>query len=142
MALPKMVVSQGGSLFSKTRLCHFFSAGACTRGSDCSFAHDEAELVSQPNLLKTKLCKIYASTGVCDNANCRFAHGKHEMLKLPVVRGRKGKKQQMSSKLPKPDRDGIVTHGAGHEIVQDDVGLLISVAMLNQDVPMCLRFSV
>eukprot|EP00450_Noctiluca_scintillans_P012638 CAMPEP_0194490264 /NCGR_PEP_ID=MMETSP0253-20130528/9542_1 /TAXON_ID=2966 /ORGANISM="Noctiluca scintillans" /LENGTH=123 /DNA_ID=CAMNT_0039330873 /DNA_START=29 /DNA_END=397 /DNA_ORIENTATION=+ len=122
MALSKTVVSQGDSLFSKTRMCHFFSVGACTRGSDCSFAHDETELVGRPNLSKTKLCRMYTSTGECSDAYCRFAHGRDELLKLPVARGRKGKKQQIPSKFSEPSRGGIATHVGAHDIVQDDVG--------------------
>ena len=40
----------------KTQLCKFFAVGACTRGSNCAFAHGAAQLREQPDFSKTRLC--------------------------------------------------------------------------------------
>lgn len=43
----------------KTKLCKHFQNGQCQFGSNCTFAHNEAELVNAPNLAKTRLCKAF-----------------------------------------------------------------------------------
>mmetsp|Transcript_52264 Transcript_52264/g.122349 ORF Transcript_52264/g.122349 Transcript_52264/m.122349 type:complete len:643 (-) Transcript_52264:178-2106(-) len=74
-------VSSGGRLraFAKTKLCKFNLIGACTRGSDCKFAHSEIELLPQPDLTCTKLCKAILETGECTDPMCSFAHRIEEL---------------------------------------------------------------
>ena len=64
----------------KTRLCKFFVAGACTRGSSCAFAHGASQLRDQPDFSKTRLCADFAEAGWCvAGQKCQFAHGKSEL---------------------------------------------------------------
>mmetsp|Transcript_34321 Transcript_34321/g.80297 ORF Transcript_34321/g.80297 Transcript_34321/m.80297 type:complete len:624 (-) Transcript_34321:104-1975(-) len=73
--------SSGGRLraFAKTKLCKFHLIGACTRGSDCKFAHSKNELLPQPDLTCTKLCKAILETGECTDPECSFAHRIEEL---------------------------------------------------------------
>ncbi|CAD7930539.1 unnamed protein product [Amoebophrya sp. A25] len=36
-------------------MCKFFLRGTCSKGHECMFAHDEADLQRLPDLQKTKL---------------------------------------------------------------------------------------
>jgi len=68
----------GRELFSKTKMCKFYRVGKCTKGSQCPWAHDPAELQVAPDLRRTKICKELISTGRCTSADCNFAHSKEE----------------------------------------------------------------
>mmetsp|Transcript_84584 Transcript_84584/g.217947 ORF Transcript_84584/g.217947 Transcript_84584/m.217947 type:complete len:275 (+) Transcript_84584:75-899(+) len=65
--------------FQKTKLCKFHVLGVCTRGDQCSWAHDQDELKALPDFFRTKLCHTYLSKGVCKNVECRYAHGYNEL---------------------------------------------------------------
>jgi hypothetical protein len=73
----------------KTKLCSFFQQGRCRYGKKCAFAHDPAELASQPDLSKTSLC-IAWSAGTCEHSaeECRFAHGNDELR--PSLQAKQG----------------------------------------------------
>jgi len=62
----------------KTKMCMHYLKGKCRYGPDCSYAHNEVELMHRPNLRKTRLCKNY-EMGACDNPHCAFAHGGEEL---------------------------------------------------------------
>eukprot|EP00929_Paragymnodinium_shiwhaense_P052792 TRINITY_DN2643_c0_g1_i1.p1 TRINITY_DN2643_c0_g1~~TRINITY_DN2643_c0_g1_i1.p1 ORF type:complete len:565 (+),score=108.15 TRINITY_DN2643_c0_g1_i1:168-1862(+) len=72
------------AVFQKTKMCKFHILGACARGTNCLFAHDEAELNPLPDLSRTKLCKTLIATGRCDDPNCRYAHREEELKESPV----------------------------------------------------------
>ena len=64
----------------KTRLCKFFTMGACTRGSSCAFAHGPEQLRDQPDYSKTRLCADFVQRGRCSRGQaCPFAHGRNEL---------------------------------------------------------------
>lgn len=68
----------------KTKLCKFYSKGACTRGDDCTFAHSHRELHQQPDLFKTSLCATFVTNGTCHRAaRCKFAHFEGELRDRP-----------------------------------------------------------
>ncbi|CAE7522295.1 Zfp36l1 [Symbiodinium necroappetens] len=71
-------------LVQRTIMCKFFRAGLCKRGSGCTFAHDEAELLSAPDLYKTSLCSKFQRSHYCKKGDrCRYAHGTEELRELP-----------------------------------------------------------
>lgn len=64
----------------KTKMCAYFRKGRCSRGADCTFAHNPAELNSRPNLSKTRLCIPFQHSGTCMmGMACRFAHDESEL---------------------------------------------------------------
>ncbi|CAE7201808.1 Zfp36 [Symbiodinium natans] len=64
----------------KTRLCKFFTMGACTRGASCAFAHGPDQLRDQPDYSKTRLCADFVELGKCvEGKACKFAHSKSEL---------------------------------------------------------------
>jgi len=71
--------------FKKTVVCRFFLNNACTRGTNCNFAHNAVELREMPDLWKTAMCKQWKQ-GLCPFSNeyCSFAHGKHEFRISPA----------------------------------------------------------
>eukprot|EP00421_Protoceratium_reticulatum_P013326 CAMPEP_0168381766 /NCGR_PEP_ID=MMETSP0228-20121227/13045_1 /TAXON_ID=133427 /ORGANISM="Protoceratium reticulatum, Strain CCCM 535 (=CCMP 1889)" /LENGTH=531 /DNA_ID=CAMNT_0008394873 /DNA_START=41 /DNA_END=1638 /DNA_ORIENTATION=+ len=71
-------------LCRKTKLCRFYTAGACTRGSACNFAHGGAELNSTPDLHHTKLCPSVSQGRQCEDSQCAFAHSPCQLRRLPV----------------------------------------------------------
>jgi len=77
----EMTVDNQGSptQFTKTKMCKFHILGKCTKGPACPFAHDRAELRSQPDLRCTKICKTLILTGSCTNTSCSYAHGPEEL---------------------------------------------------------------
>jgi hypothetical protein len=66
----------------KTRLCVYHLQGKCGYGSNCSFAHEAAEVKNAPDLSKTQLCSKFAQ-GRCTDVNCKYAHGKAELKDAP-----------------------------------------------------------
>jgi len=62
----------------KTRFCYFYRKGMCKYGSKCTFAHQEQELLSAPDLRKTRVCKAFLAGG-CNDDTCNFAHGSEEL---------------------------------------------------------------
>mmetsp|Transcript_3396 Transcript_3396/g.9713 ORF Transcript_3396/g.9713 Transcript_3396/m.9713 type:complete len:207 (-) Transcript_3396:55-675(-) len=69
---------------AKTRYCKFFSAGKCSLGAKCSFAHDPSELVAAPDLRCTKMCPAIRKTGWCTDSSCSFAHSRDELRKVSL----------------------------------------------------------
>eukprot|EP00747_Dinoflagellata_sp_TGD_P190223 gnl/TRDRNA2_/TRDRNA2_51596_c0_seq1.p1 gnl/TRDRNA2_/TRDRNA2_51596_c0~~gnl/TRDRNA2_/TRDRNA2_51596_c0_seq1.p1 ORF type:complete len:286 (-),score=39.54 gnl/TRDRNA2_/TRDRNA2_51596_c0_seq1:401-1258(-) len=63
----------------KTKLCSFNLEGCCTRGSACTFAHNEDELKTRPSFFRTSLCKSMRQHGRCDDSDCKFAHSRKEL---------------------------------------------------------------
>lgn len=79
--VPDTSVDEGGRLcqFSKTKLCKFHAIGKCTKGEQCTFAHENLDLRRLPDLRCTKLCKTLIQTGHCTNRSCMYAHSKEEL---------------------------------------------------------------
>eukprot|EP00930_Biecheleria_cincta_P022931 TRINITY_DN16642_c0_g2_i1.p1 TRINITY_DN16642_c0_g2~~TRINITY_DN16642_c0_g2_i1.p1 ORF type:complete len:597 (-),score=112.47 TRINITY_DN16642_c0_g2_i1:112-1902(-) len=102
--LPPAGCSERAQAFMKTKMCKFFILGACTRGSQCQFAHNTNEMNPLPDLHCTKLCKSLLATGMCNDKHCRYAHHKDELRDAPqpvaaapaaagVVRGAGGNRE-------------------------------------------------
>ena len=70
--------SMVGKQLRKTRFCSFYRKGICKYGSKCTFAHQEKELLSAPDLRKTRVCKAFLAGG-CNDDTCNFAHGSEEL---------------------------------------------------------------
>jgi len=73
------------AVFGKTKMCKFFILGVCTKGSECAFAHDPAEMMPVPDLSRTKICKSLINTGSCEDPDCKYAHNKDELRNVPGV---------------------------------------------------------
>mmetsp|Transcript_22338 Transcript_22338/g.51784 ORF Transcript_22338/g.51784 Transcript_22338/m.51784 type:complete len:255 (+) Transcript_22338:58-822(+) len=89
----------------KTQLCKFFAMGACSRGSDCAFAHGSGQLREQPDFSKTRLCADFVEFGRCSRGKlCTFAHGKYEL------------RPGSSAKLGRPQRHTKQGHTSSEKI--------------------------
>jgi len=75
----------GGPIFHKTKICKFHLVGMCNRGSQCKYAHDEAELRQLPNLAQTKLCPALKQGMKCQDAMCMYAHSLDELRHIDTV---------------------------------------------------------
>eukprot|EP00928_Gymnodinium_smaydae_P076534 TRINITY_DN5955_c0_g1_i1.p1 TRINITY_DN5955_c0_g1~~TRINITY_DN5955_c0_g1_i1.p1 ORF type:complete len:209 (-),score=32.04 TRINITY_DN5955_c0_g1_i1:343-885(-) len=64
---------QVSEIFLKTRACRYFGLGKCSRGAECTFAH-EGELRPRLNLARTKMCPALLEKGACNNVLCDYAH--------------------------------------------------------------------
>lgn len=64
---------------SKTKLCELHLKGECTKGENCTFAHDYKELRSTPDMFKTALCTNFLKGNCKVGRFCRFAHGEAEL---------------------------------------------------------------
>jgi len=51
----------------------------CTRGENCTYAHNQSELEALPNLYKTKMCFEMLKNKQCMNPLCAYAHTKTEL---------------------------------------------------------------
>jgi len=72
-------------LLRKTVMCKFFAMGQCNKGSACTFAHDESELVENPDLRCTQLCKTFWATGSCSAGDaCDHAHSPSDVRRRPA----------------------------------------------------------
>jgi len=89
-----LLVASVPAPLEKTKLCKFFAKRRCSRGSACSFAHGEAELLPQVDLYKTQLCTDFMG-GMCWREACRFAHGEHEL------RDPRGRRVSMEPEFPR-----------------------------------------
>lgn len=58
--------------------------GACTRGESCTFAHNEEDLQSKPDLSCTKPCPDWLSSGRCSRPGCKYAHENSEIRQLEM----------------------------------------------------------
>jgi len=67
----------------KTRLCNFYSIGACQKGSSCSYAHGNDELRNSPDFERTSVCPVMLNRGTCDKPNCRYAHNAEDLRVAP-----------------------------------------------------------
>lgn len=67
----------------KTRLCNFFAADACQKGSSCPYAHGPDELRTSPDFERTSVCPVLLSRGTCDREGCRYAHSANELRIAP-----------------------------------------------------------
>jgi hypothetical protein len=54
----------------KTKMCRHFLNGKCKYNKECTFSHDQSELLVRKDMSKTKLCK---KTN-CSDKNCTYAH--------------------------------------------------------------------
>eukprot|EP00929_Paragymnodinium_shiwhaense_P120595 TRINITY_DN92560_c0_g1_i1.p1 TRINITY_DN92560_c0_g1~~TRINITY_DN92560_c0_g1_i1.p1 ORF type:complete len:236 (+),score=38.33 TRINITY_DN92560_c0_g1_i1:86-793(+) len=75
----KMPRRQLTAICAKTRMCKYFSAGACLEGQECKFAHGTQEMRAAPNLLHTKPCKHFLRGRCVAGVACTFAHGEAEL---------------------------------------------------------------
>jgi len=73
------------SIFDKTKICKFYTAGFCNRGSVCRFAHGKVDLHPVPDLSHTKMCPDVVNNGSCNDASCRFAHSKEQLRKRAFI---------------------------------------------------------
>lgn len=73
---------QSQTAFLKTKMCSFHLLGACSRGSNCRYAHSEQDL-NPDSFYRTRFCKSKIRFGKCDNKDCTYAHTKDE-LRLPT----------------------------------------------------------
>eukprot|EP00927_Polykrikos_kofoidii_P047861 TRINITY_DN42148_c0_g1_i1.p1 TRINITY_DN42148_c0_g1~~TRINITY_DN42148_c0_g1_i1.p1 ORF type:complete len:451 (+),score=88.55 TRINITY_DN42148_c0_g1_i1:82-1434(+) len=71
------------TVFSRTKMCKFYLLGTCTKGDNCSFAHNSLDLEALPDLQRTKLCKTLINTGACNDESCMYAHNKQELRIVP-----------------------------------------------------------
>jgi len=69
----------------KTRLCSFYSAGACRAGPLCGFAHGELDLRPAPDFERTSVCPVLLKDGACRRYGCRYAHKSSELRVSPVM---------------------------------------------------------
>jgi len=70
-------------LFDQTRLCKFYAKGQCTRGEACTFAHNDTDVLPQPDFFKSQLCADFARGSGCRHGDsCRYAHGAHELRRM------------------------------------------------------------
>ena len=61
-------------------MCQQFILGKCNLDDNCSFAHNEYELKSTPELFKTMLCMSFMKSKSCSTGDkCRFAHGEDDL---------------------------------------------------------------
>ena len=60
--------------FHKTKICSFFVAGCCKKGSRCNFAHCTNELQPPPEFDYAKIYKVLPVSGSCRDPSCLFAH--------------------------------------------------------------------
>merc|ERR1712176_978561 len=69
----------------KTQPCRFFiSKKGCSKGAQCTYAHDEVQFQSAltltPNFYKTRLCSLFTKVGTCSLGDlCTFAHGREQL---------------------------------------------------------------
>mmetsp|Transcript_59195 Transcript_59195/g.125463 ORF Transcript_59195/g.125463 Transcript_59195/m.125463 type:complete len:423 (-) Transcript_59195:477-1745(-) len=67
-------------VFDKTRMCTFNLRGRCKKGSLCTFAHSQDEVLPQPDFFKTQLCIQFFRSGRCPRGTrCTFAHNNSEL---------------------------------------------------------------
>lgn len=79
ISLSNPKTAKAAQAFKKTKLCKFYLAGGCTRGTQCAFAHSETDLRATPDLYRTQMCQRLAEKGACDDPNCRYAHRRSEL---------------------------------------------------------------
>jgi len=71
-----------GAIFTKTKMCTFFTKGQCARGSACTYAHSAKEQRGKPDLSRTQMCSAFLS-GTCKNGRrCSYAHHESELRVL------------------------------------------------------------
>ena len=91
-------------------LCREFSTGSCRYGSECKFAHGDADLqvklarVAEEKLKKQAaqrgVCNIYAERGTCSYGdNCRFAHVTGDEAVLVMKQNEERKNKILARKL-------------------------------------------
>lgn len=98
--------------YKSTKLCKFFLAGACKRGTACTFAHSKDQMKKLPDYAKTRLCEQFHRTGYCENgAACKFAHGKEEMQRAAMERKLKTQAAQENNDV----KDAVVP---GQQLIQ------------------------
>jgi hypothetical protein len=86
-------------MLSKTKLCMFYLKGACTKGENCSFAHELYDLKDRPDLLHTRLCLAFQKRGTCkDGDSCRFAHNEAQLRQIEAGRAQLQLLEQVRSK--------------------------------------------
>mmetsp|Transcript_49886 Transcript_49886/g.118948 ORF Transcript_49886/g.118948 Transcript_49886/m.118948 type:complete len:165 (-) Transcript_49886:335-829(-) len=70
----------GLPVLSYTSMCKFHLRKKCTRGDQCTFAHDESQLRGKPNLTGTKLCRFFATGQSCRYGDkCTHSHSLQEL---------------------------------------------------------------
>lgn len=73
-------------LLFHTKLCKFYPLGACTRGSNCAFAHDDKVLRKIPNLVKTCLCPELLMKNYCTSGDsCKYAHSSDDIRRVDDI---------------------------------------------------------
>eukprot|EP00971_Amphidinium_carterae_P131049 2596333-Amphidinium_carterae.1 len=99
-------------VFEKTRMCHFYQHGCCSRGSQCVFAHLKSELRPAPDFACTRLCPRFRASGSCAIAGCTFAHNREELRRRKStkeeVAQRKARQQTARASRVHLDSDDVV----------------------------------
>lgn len=106
--------------FENTVLCAFYAKGLCTRGAECTFAHDLSQVRAKPDLTRTSLCRQFIKKGFCKNGDeCKYAHGKSQL------RGKEPSRTSRSDKvnLPQPKQDVAVPQSNACNYAWDPLGL-------------------
>eukprot|EP00930_Biecheleria_cincta_P019027 TRINITY_DN1463_c0_g1_i1.p1 TRINITY_DN1463_c0_g1~~TRINITY_DN1463_c0_g1_i1.p1 ORF type:complete len:442 (-),score=104.51 TRINITY_DN1463_c0_g1_i1:185-1510(-) len=62
----------------KTSICRHWAHGMCSAGSECKFAHGQADLHDATKFKKV-LCKNFASGTCLRGVSCTFAHGQGDL---------------------------------------------------------------
>lgn len=89
-------------LLFRTKMCKFYQMGACTRGPQCGFAHDDEVLRATPDLKRTSLCPQLMKYGGCDKGDsCTYAHSKSELRSVePRNPKKKASKETKEAQTP------------------------------------------
>ena len=83
---------------TKWYMCEYYPKGQCTRGTHCSWAHDESEIGQKgPNAQKVKctLCHFFTRGHCRYGEECTYAHGEAELGTKKPEKG-KGKRRGRS----------------------------------------------
>jgi hypothetical protein len=63
----------------KTKMCRFYAKGTCTKGTSCSFAHDELDLRPFQDVGFSGICPVLIATGECHEADCTHPHSVEDL---------------------------------------------------------------
>lgn len=111
--------------FENTVMCAFYAKGLCTRGPECTFAHDMSQVRAKPDLARTSLCRQFIKKGFCKNGDdCKYAHGKQQLRgKEPSRTSRSAKMFTSQVKLERPQQDVPVPQSNASDYAWDPLGL-------------------
>ncbi|CAL1170108.1 unnamed protein product [Cladocopium goreaui] len=94
-----MTTEKTRNALKKTCLCKYALSGACFRGSECTFAHSEAELREVPDLQGTEPCFNFAKGRCYKGYRCNFSHGQQKFRTKQAVLARAQMKETVAANL-------------------------------------------